>query len=166
MTFTTRTSSSRRWRGAWKRTAGGLRIEFLWQSLKQQHLNYINTVEVLDAEGVVLQWTSYRQDPARRAVGTEAFWHDVVEVSLRNLPGVKVDPAAVETNIVFFDIAGTGMTADPFVEAMKAKGVDLGGAGTSIRIVTHLDISRDDVMTDTAIGARRRSIASAICLQW
>ena len=44
--------------------------------------------------------------------------------SLRNLPGVKVDPQTVETNIVFFDIAGTGMTADPFCDALKKKGIE------------------------------------------
>src|SRR3546814_16323158 len=66
--------------------------------------------------------------------------------SLRNLPGIKVDPQEVETNSVFFDIAGTGMTADPFCDALKKRGIDLGGAGTRIRIVTHLDVSREDIM--------------------
>src|SRR3546814_5845572 len=66
--------------------------------------------------------------------------------SLRNLPGIKVDPQEVETNIVFFDIAGTGMTADPFCDALKKRGIELGGAGTRIRIVTHLDVSREYIM--------------------
>ena len=79
--------------------------------------------------------------------------------ALRNLPGVTVDPDAVETNIVFFDITGTGMTAEPFVAAMKEKGIDLGGAGTSVRIVTHLDVSRDDIMT--AVEAIRDVVAKA-----
>jgi hypothetical protein len=76
---------------AWKRTAGGLKVELVWQSLKQQHLNYTNTLEVFDSEGAVLLRNSYEQDPGRRAVGTEAFWHDVVEISLRNLPGEIVE---------------------------------------------------------------------------
>src|SRR5512138_1391 len=79
--------------------------------------------------------------------------------SLRNLPGVKVDPQAVETNIVFFDIAGTGMTADPFCDALKQKGVDLGGAGTSIRAVTHIDVTRADI--EAAVTAIRDVIAEA-----
>lgn len=79
--------------------------------------------------------------------------------SLRNLPGIKVDPQEVETNIVFFDIAGTGMTADAFVETMKAMGVDLGGAGTRIRIVTHLDVSREDV--EAAVAAIREVVSAA-----
>jgi len=79
--------------------------------------------------------------------------------SLRNLPGVKVDPQAVETNIVFFDIAGTGLTADPFCDALKKKGVDMGGAGTSIRAVTHIDISRADI--EAAVQAIRDVLAEA-----
>jgi threonine aldolase len=67
--------------------------------------------------------------------------------SLRNLPGITVDADAVETNIVFFDIAGSGLTAAPFCAALKERGVDLGGAGTRLRAVTHLDISRDDIAT-------------------
>lgn len=77
--------------------------------------------------------------------------------SLRNLPGVKVDPQAVETNMVFFDIAGTGMTAEPFCDALKKKGIDLGGAGTSIRAVTHIDVTRADI--ETAVAAIREAIA-------
>lgn len=79
--------------------------------------------------------------------------------SLRNLPGVKVDPQEVETNIVFFDIAGTGMTADPFCDALKRKGIDLGGAGTRIRAVTHLDVSRADI--EAAVAAIRAVISEA-----
>lgn len=79
--------------------------------------------------------------------------------SLRNLPGVKVDPQAVETNMVFFDIAGTGMTAETFCAALKKKGVDLGGAGTSIRAVTHIDVTRADI--EAAVAAIRAAIAEA-----
>ena len=79
--------------------------------------------------------------------------------SLRNLPGIAVDPETVETNIVFFDIAGSGMTAEPFCAALKEKGVDMGGAGTRIRAVTHLDVSRDAVMA--AVDAIRAVLQKA-----
>jgi threonine aldolase len=75
---------------------------------------------------------------------------------LRNLPGIKVDAESVETNMVFFDIAGTGMTADEFCDAMKAKGVDLSGAGSSIRAVTHLDVTRGDI--EAAVEAVREVV--------
>ena len=79
--------------------------------------------------------------------------------SLRNLPGIKVDPQEVETNIVFFDIAGTGMTADLFCAALKRKGIDLGGAGTRVRAVTHLDVSRADI--EAAVEATRAVLSAA-----
>jgi len=79
--------------------------------------------------------------------------------SLRNLPGIWVDPDAVETNIVFFDVAGSQLTAETFCAALKEKGVDMGGAGTRIRAVTHLDVTRDDI--DTAIAAIRDVLAEA-----
>lgn len=79
--------------------------------------------------------------------------------SLRNLPGVSVDPETVETNIVFFDIAGSGLTADAFCAALKQKGIDLGGAGTRVRVVTHLDISRADI--EAAVEAIRAVLSAA-----
>src|SRR3546814_648462 len=79
--------------------------------------------------------------------------------SLRNLPGIKVDPQEVETNIVFFDIAGTGMTADPFCDALKKRGVGSGGAGARIRIVTQLGVSGEDIRA--AVDASRTVSAEA-----
>jgi threonine aldolase len=77
--------------------------------------------------------------------------------SLQNLPGLSVDPEDVETNIVFFDIAGSGLTAEAFCTALQEKGVDLGGAGTRIRAVTHLDVARDDI--EAAAAAIREVLA-------
>jgi len=67
--------------------------------------------------------------------------------SLRNLKGIWVDPDAVDSNIVFFDVAGSGLTAETFCAALNTKGIDLGGAGTRIRAVTHLDVNRADIET-------------------
>ena len=61
------------------------------------------------------------------------------------MPGVSIDPAKVVTNIVIFDIAGTGIGPDAFEAAAEKRGVLLGGVGgTRIRMVTHLDVSRKD----------------------
>ena len=79
--------------------------------------------------------------------------------SLRNLPGIWVDPDAVETNIVFFDIADSDLTAETFCAALKERGVDLGGAGTRLRAVTHHDVTREDV--ETVIEAIRAVLADA-----
>lgn len=65
---------------------------------------------------------------------------------LAALPGVALDPATVETNIVFFDIAGTGWRADALVAAAAARQVGFGAFGpTTLRLVTHLDVSEADI---------------------
>jgi threonine aldolase len=65
---------------------------------------------------------------------------------LSEIPGIRIDVEHVETNIVFFDVAGLGITAKEAVDRMKAQGVRMGASGrTLIRAVTHLDISQADV---------------------
>ena len=65
---------------------------------------------------------------------------------LAEIPGVRIDVQHVETNIVFFDVSGLGITAKEAVERMKAQGVRMGATGrTLIRAVTHLDASQPDV---------------------
>ncbi len=63
---------------------------------------------------------------------------------LATLPGIHVDPATVETNMVFFELEDV----DPgtFLPAIVAAGVRMssGGAGR-VRAVTHLDVSAADI---------------------
>ena len=60
---------------------------------------------------------------------------------LAALPGVRLDPATVETNIVFFDVGGP-LDAPAVVEQLLARGVRMGAMGArTIRAVTHLDVS-------------------------
>jgi threonine aldolase len=63
---------------------------------------------------------------------------------LAEVAGVSLDPTLVETNIVIFDIAGTGMDAGEFADRMaRGHGVQFSPMGpTSVRAVTHLDVSR------------------------
>jgi threonine aldolase len=64
---------------------------------------------------------------------------------LATLPGVSIDPAKVVTNIVIFDIAESGITPEAFEAAARERAVLLGGVGgTRVRMVTHLDVSRED----------------------
>lgn len=65
---------------------------------------------------------------------------------LAAIPGLKLDPGAVETNIVVADIAGTGTTVDAFLKHLRELGVLAVEFGkTSVRFVTHLDISDSDI---------------------
>jgi threonine aldolase len=60
---------------------------------------------------------------------------------LAALPGVALDPATVETNLVFFDLTGR-LDAGAFVERLLARGVRMGALGPrTVRAVTHLDVS-------------------------
>lgn len=55
-----------------------------------------------------------------------------------------IDPKKVETNILFFDTPG--VPASTIVDALKKQGVLCSATGPeSIRLVTHLDISKKDV---------------------
>jgi threonine aldolase len=72
---------------------------------------------------------------------------------LANLPGVRLDPATIETNIVFFDLEGA-LTAPVAVERLLARGVRMGALGThTIRAVTHLDV--DAAGIERALAAAR-----------
>lgn len=67
-------------------------------------------------------------------------------VGLKEFKGVSIDPKHVETNIVIFDVANTGMTATQVAEAMKKETVVIHAFGKmQIRLVTHLDVTADDI---------------------
>jgi threonine aldolase len=73
---------------------------------------------------------------------------------LAGLPGIKLDPATVETNLVFFDLTGS-LDASTAVERMLGHGVRMGALGPrTIRAVTHLDVSAHGIQQ--ALDAARR----------
>jgi threonine aldolase len=70
---------------------------------------------------------------------------------LSQIRGIAVRTAKPESNIVFFDSSGTGLSNEEFLAALAARGVRMARARGEIRAVTHLDVSRQDV--DIAISA-------------
>jgi threonine aldolase len=66
---------------------------------------------------------------------------------LAELPGIKIDPEKVVTNIVIFEVSATGMTADGICALLHERGVLASGFGSSIRMVTHYDVVRADIET-------------------
>lgn len=66
-------------------------------------------------------------------------------VGLTDIPGVAIDVESVATNIVIFDITGTGKTSAEIVAALKDAGILAIGFGDVIRMVTHCDVSADDI---------------------
>lgn len=66
---------------------------------------------------------------------------------LARIPGVSLLYETVPTNILFFDVSGTGMTPQQVEHGINALGVRMGGGydgAKVIRAVTHHDVSRDD----------------------
>jgi threonine aldolase len=62
---------------------------------------------------------------------------------LAKLRGVKIDPKKVETNIIVFEISGTGMDSAAFTRKLMEKNVLASGISpTEIRVVTHMDVNR------------------------
>jgi threonine aldolase len=72
---------------------------------------------------------------------------------LAKLPGIKLDPATVETNLVFFDLT-RAIDAPAAVQELLARGVRMGALGPrTIRAVTHLDVSAAAI--DKTLAAAR-----------
>ncbi len=63
---------------------------------------------------------------------------------LAQIPGITVETP--ETNLVFFDTAGTGLTAEAIAERLRAEGVMVSVSGKyRARACTHLDVSGPQV---------------------
>jgi len=62
---------------------------------------------------------------------------------LAKLRGIKIDAMKVETNILVFDISGSGMDSAAFTRKLMEENVLASGISpTEIRIVTHMDVDR------------------------
>jgi threonine aldolase len=106
-----------------------------------------------------------RQAGIVAAAGVYALRHHVARLSedhanakllaegLAAVPGIRLAFDSVDTNIVFFDISGTGMTPDELERGINERGVRFGANydfTTLIRGVTHLDVGRQDVLDAVA----------------
>jgi threonine aldolase len=75
---------------------------------------------------------------------------------LATIPGIKLDPSTVQTNIVIFDV--DGLDRARLQQAMRERGVLSTGAPPRIRLVTHHGIERSDI--DDALERMREAVAS------
>ena len=63
---------------------------------------------------------------------------------LAQIPGVKIDPVKVQTNILICDVSGTGKTATELSRTLAEHNVLANAVSPRlIRFVTHLDVSRE-----------------------
>src|SRR5208282_5896223 len=62
---------------------------------------------------------------------------------LAQIPGIQIDSAKVVSNILFFDVSGTGLPASEISKRLAAEGVLANPTSSKIiRMVTHLDVNR------------------------
>jgi threonine aldolase len=83
---------------------------------------------------------------------------------LANIPGIVIEPATVETNILFFAVTGPDGQPDdvaPLVAAAARAGVLFsGGDDGSIRAVTHAGITAVDI--DRALATVARAVEVSV----
>jgi threonine aldolase len=106
-------------------------------------------VGVLAAAGIV----ALEESPARLAED-HANARRLAE-GIAAMPGMSIDPAQIETNIVIFDVSGTGQSAADICRLMSEQRVLASGFGESIRMVTHYDVTSADI--DRALDALRHA---------
>jgi threonine aldolase len=94
---------------------------------------------VLAAAGLV----ALEESPAKLAVD-HANARFLAE-GLAKIPGVSVNPAAVETNVVVFDVAATGVAPTDVSARLKQRGILMNPINERcVRAVTHYDVTRAD----------------------
>jgi threonine aldolase len=99
-----------------------------------------------------------RQAGILAAAGIYALDHNVARLeqdhsnakklaqALHTIRGISIDPEEIETNILIFDVSGTGLCAQDIVTRLqKEKVLMLAVSKTSIRAVTHLDVKEEDI---------------------
>jgi len=65
---------------------------------------------------------------------------------LCQIPGITLDPAKVQTNIVIFDLKKSGWSASDFLQALAKRNVlAVPVDAERVRMVTHLDVDRNGV---------------------
>lgn len=112
-----------------------------------------------------------RQAGVIAAAGLFAFEHNVerlaedhanaryIESELAKIPGIHAVNGPVETNILFFSVAATGLSVVEVGQRLLARGVRMApyAATNVIRAVTHLDVNRADC--EQAVAALREAVA-------
>lgn len=83
--------------------------------------------------------------------------HEHAQVFAREvekIPGLKLDRAGVSTNLVFFEVDSKLGNASQLSYALKQRGILMNAGGPlRLRACTHLDVTREDVLTAATILA-------------
>ena len=93
---------------------------------------------VLAAAGLI----ALEQGPRR--LGEDHRNARMMAQGLARIPGIRVDAAKVQTNIVIFDVSGAGLTGAEVSARLKQRGVLINPVSAGLmRLVTHYDVDRE-----------------------
>lgn len=98
-------------------------------------------VGILAAAGIV----ALEESPKRLHIDHENARK--LATGVANLRGVAIDAERVQTNIVIFDVSGSGKTSAEICDELKKDNIFAIPFGARVRMVTHCDVSRDDIET-------------------
>ena len=95
-------------------------------------------VGVLAAAGLI----ALEEMPKR--LGADHANAKLLAEGLVRIPGISIDPAKVQTNILVLDVSGTGLASQEVSVRLKARGVLANGINPQkMRMVTHFDVDRE-----------------------
>jgi threonine aldolase len=82
--------------------------------------------------------------------------------AIAQIPGLKINPASIRTNIVIFDCSGTGMNAVEFCDVLHERGIGAQDTGPNfVRLVTHWNVNREGIeralVEIQAVAANKRT---------
>ena len=92
-------------------------------------------------QGRIGQLVALQESPQKLHIDHEnARW---LAEALAEVPGVRIDPAKVVTNILIIDVSGTGLPALEVSKRLLERGVLANQSSpTALRMVTHYDVDR------------------------
>ncbi len=93
---------------------------------------------ILAAAGLI----ALEKMPAR--LGEDHANAKLLAEGLAQIPGIRIDPASVATNILVLDVGATGMDSGEFTRRLGEKNVLVGAVTPElVRMVTHYDVDHD-----------------------
>ncbi len=78
--------------------------------------------------------------------------------AIGQINGIKLDVSTIDTNMVYFDVSGTGLAAPEIGTRLRRQGVRIGDTNDNLmRAVTHIDITEVDI--DRAVAALKDAVS-------
>ena len=109
--------------------------------------------------GIIAAGALYALEHHRERMAEDHANARALAEGIADAAGIDLDPETVETNIVLFDV--TTMAASELMARLAAAGVGVLALGPqTVRAVTHLDVSSEDI--EKAIGVFERVVTTSV----